>query len=372
MFFNQPYNGSSLPSKSLCFTFDDGPGPNTIPIAEYLHREGIRATFFVVGKYAIESPEILARLIELGHTVGNHTYEHPDLPYYVSLNGDIQDQVLRTDAVIRPYVGNNVFFRAPYGKWSPEVAAELNANLFTALNYIGPIHWDIGGVDCWHWFNGWSVEAAVDAYVLDIEKHGKGIVVFHDEIADMDFLKPANQTLELLKQLVPKLKTQGYTFVDFHSIEALKKAAEEALTFELGVNGKSLVISEKGTVQLGKSGSPFSAIKMPKGQLRLVYKDYNFMLNAEQLLITREENLSAIFDYIPVRNNRFMLRSYTGNYLALNVDKELAATAKFMIGAAVFSYKPLQTAANTTLTFKEKLLLFKKGVLFVKSKLFSS
>jgi len=371
MFFNQSYNGSSLPSKSLCFTFDDGPGPNTIPIAEYLHQEGIKATFFVVGKYAIESPEILSRLIELGHTIGNHTYEHPDIPYYVSINGDIQDQVLRTDAVIRPYVGDTVYFRAPYGKWSPEVAAELNANLFTALNYIGPIYWDIGGVDCWHWFNGWSVAAAVDAYVLDIEKFGKGIVVFHDEIADMNFLKPANQTLELLKQLVPKLKAQGYNFAAIQSIAPLEKAAQETLTFELTINGKSLVISENGTVELGKIGSPFSALKMPNGQLRLIHKDHNFMLNAEQLLLTKDEKLSVLFDYIPVRNNRFMLRSHSGNYLAINNNKELGATAKFMIGAAVFSYKPLQTAANTNLTFKEKLLLIKKGVLFVKSKLFS-
>jgi peptidoglycan/xylan/chitin deacetylase (PgdA/CDA1 family) len=371
MFFNQPYNGSSLPSKTLCFTFDDGPGPNTIPIAEYLHQQAIKATFFVVGKYAIESPEILSRLIELGHNIGNHTYEHPDIPYYVSINGDIQDQVLRTDAVIKQYVGDTVYFRAPYGKWSPEVAAELNANLFTALNYIGPIHWDIGGVDCWHWFNGWSVEAAVEAYLQDIEKYGKGIVVFHDEIADMDFLKPANQTLELLRQLVPKLKTQGYNFVDIHSIEPLKNAAQQPMAFELGVNGKSLVVSEKGTIQLGKSGSPFSATKMPNGQLRLTHNDYSFILNAEQVVLTKEQNSSAVFDYIPVRNNRFMLRSYSGNYLALNASKELAATAKFMIGAAVFSYKPLQTAANTKLTLKEKLLLLKKGVLFVKSKLFS-
>jgi hypothetical protein len=314
MFFNQPYNGSSLPSKTLCFTFDDGPGPNTIPIAEYLHQQAIKATFFVVGKYAIESPEILSRLIELGHNIGNHTYEHPDIPYYVSINGDIQDQVLRTDAVIKQYVGDTVYFRAPYGKWSPEVAAELNANLFTALNYIGPIHWDIGGVDCWHWFNGWSVEAA---------------------------------------------------------IEPLKNAAQQPMAFELGVNGKSLVVSEKGTIQLGKSGSPFSATKMPNGQLRLTHNDYSFILNAEQVVLTKEQNSSAVFDYIPVRNNRFMLRSYSGNYLALNASKELAATAKFMIGAAVFSYKPLQTAANTKLTLKEKLLLLKKGVLFVKSKLFS-
>lgn len=52
-----------------------------------------RPRFFVVGKYAFHHPGILQALKEMNHLIGNHTYEHPDLPYYVSVNGDIIDQV---------------------------------------------------------------------------------------------------------------------------------------------------------------------------------------------------------------------------------------------------------------------------------------
>ncbi|MEJ7560213.1 MAG: polysaccharide deacetylase family protein [Pedobacter sp.] len=373
MFTSHSYTGSSLPPKTLCFTFDDGPGENTLAIAKFLYEQDIPATFFVVGKYAIHEPEILRTLVNWNHTIGNHTFDHPDLPYYVSVNGNLQDQIIRTDTVIQSYTDNNIFFRAPYGKWSPEVAADLNANLLSTLNYVGPVHWDVGGVDCWYWLNGKSVEYALDAYILSIEEAGKGIVVFHDEIADMDFLKPANKTLELLQQLVPKLKALGYTFVSIQSIESLKEASKHKLLFELNVSkDKSLRFSSNGTLILAKSGSLFTAERMGKGQFSLLNQDKYLMITDEKLLCTTTDRaLAARFDYVPVRNNRFMLRSFSGNFLTINKNKELSATAPFMRLATVFRYTPLHVEANTKMSLRERLSIFKKGLLFIKSKIFS-
>lgn len=419
MFTTQSLSGNGLPPKTLCFTFDDGPGANTLDIAKYLYEEGIPATFFVVGKYAVHHRETLDTLIKWNHTVGNHTYDHPDLPYYVSVNGDIQDQVLRTETVL-PYSKNDtIYFRAPYGKWSQEVAAELNSNLLSALNYVGPIHWDVGGVDCWYWRQGKSVEEALETYTADIEKAGKGIVVFHDEIADMDFLKPANQTFELIKQLVPRLKAMGYSFVSLESIEAIKEAAKSNLLFELSVaKGKMLCLSSAGNIVLSESGSAFakselafsmektgsafgkpelafsnsgtafskseldfsmqktkSAFSMQKignGKVLLLIDQHYLSLSDEELVtITQDKIAAAPFDYIPVKNNCFMLRCISGNYLAIDQMKRVSATAPFMRSAAIFNYKPINVEANTDISLKERLLLIKKGFLFIKSKVFS-
>ena len=374
MFTTQSLSGNGLPPKTLCFTFDDGPGSNTLDIARYLYEECIPATFFVFGKYAVHHRETLDTLIKWNHTVGNHTYDHPDLPYYVSVNGDIQDQVLRTETVL-PYSKNDtIYFRAPYGKWSQEVAAELNSNLLSALNYVGPIHWDVGGVDCWYWRQGKSVEEALETYTADIEKAGKGIVVFHDEIADMDFLKPANQTFELIKQLVPRLKAMGYTFVSIESIESIKEAAKSNLLFELSVaKGKMLRLSSAGNIVVSESGTAFSMQKIGNGKVLLLVDQHYLSLSDEELVTTTQDKIAAApFDYIPVKNNRFMLRCVSGNHLAIDQNHRLSATAPFMRSAAIFNYKPINVEANTEISLKERLLLIKKGFLFVKSKVFSS
>ena len=116
MFFKEPLKGENLPDKTVCLTYDDGPGPNTINIARFLHSKGIAATFFVVGKYAFENEKILNELKELGHLIGNHTYTHPELRFFTSVDGDVQNEVINTNKIIEKYIdGKTIYFRAPYG-----------------------------------------------------------------------------------------------------------------------------------------------------------------------------------------------------------------------------------------------------------------
>ena len=76
MFATEPITGAALPDGSLVLTYDDGPGPNTLPVAEYLSGMGIEATFFIVGEFAEKRPDVLARVRALGHRLGNHTWTH--------------------------------------------------------------------------------------------------------------------------------------------------------------------------------------------------------------------------------------------------------------------------------------------------------
>src|SRR2546421_11386927 len=116
MFKTVPINGAGLLERSLVLTYDDGPGPNTLPIAEYLRAKNITATFFVIGKHVRERPEVLVRVWGLGHRIGNHTGSHLDLPELLKRGGDVVSEVREAfallDAIPRP-----IAFRAPGGAW---------------------------------------------------------------------------------------------------------------------------------------------------------------------------------------------------------------------------------------------------------------
>ncbi|MDN4587831.1 hypothetical protein DBA29_04875 [Xenophilus aerolatus] len=62
----------------------DGPGSDSAAIGNFLAERGVGATFFVVGKCAEQRPDALAGLHAAGHIIGKHTYDHPDMPYYVA------------------------------------------------------------------------------------------------------------------------------------------------------------------------------------------------------------------------------------------------------------------------------------------------
>ena len=380
MFHNDNIIGDRLLDKQLCLTFDDGPGEHTLPIALFLNSLNIRATFFVVGKYAQSHLEVLGKLKELGHLVANHTYEHPDLPYYCSINGNVQDQLIRTNALIKPFVDSDyVFFRAPYGKWSPEVARELNTNPLSSTNFIGPIHWEIPGIDCHYWNLGKSVEEAKLAYLGEIEKVGKGIVVMHDEIADMDIVKPKNKTLDLIQTLIPTLLQLGYHFIGLDQIEGLLEQEIALNSFYIRSNSNDWLSSEDNRL-FAANKSKRLAFKMEQhlhGKVSLTHGGKGFVAcnqnQLTQVLFSEEMNQFCLFDYIPVRNNGFLLRTYNGNYLSLNpkVDKALHADAQFIRKASLFYFQAVSQNIERKVSFSERLLLFKKAALFIKSKLFS-
>jgi len=385
MYSKTNYNGSELPPKTLCLTYDDGPGPYTYEIAKFLNEHHIQATFFVVGKYAYHNPDILAKVKELGHLIGNHTYSHPDMPYYQSIDGELQYQIIRTDLLIKKYLkGNKIYFRPPYGKWSAEVSDELNSNILSSINHIGPIHWDIAGIDCYYWDNGFSLEDTVDRYIEDIRAKDRGIVVMHDEIADMDIVKPKNKTLELTKKLIPILLEQGYKFVGLEEIESLKKDAAEFEKFNLRSvsNGKFIQQAAQEAVSIrveGKKGDVLNDIVMEDlGYGKVALKASNGMyfnsINGSTdgvLANSSEIKTFEAFDLIQLRDNQVIFRAANGNYLNIEQRKgaRLMSSAEFMRQAEIFIFISKRTHNVKRISFRRRLLLFKKRILFIKSKI---
>jgi peptidoglycan/xylan/chitin deacetylase (PgdA/CDA1 family) len=102
----------------VALTFDDGPSsPFTEQILDILRARGVPATFFVCGRNVERNPEILARIQAEGHTIGNHTYEHP-FPYF-HRRKFFESQIDRTQNAIEKVTGQRaLIFRPPFGaRW---------------------------------------------------------------------------------------------------------------------------------------------------------------------------------------------------------------------------------------------------------------
>jgi peptidoglycan/xylan/chitin deacetylase (PgdA/CDA1 family) len=96
-------------------TFDDGPHPVATPnVLDILHERGIRATFFIVGRQAHLHPEIVRRIVQEGHSIGNHSQSHRTLMFKPS--GFQQNEIRGANSVIRDVSQQTPrLFRPPYG-----------------------------------------------------------------------------------------------------------------------------------------------------------------------------------------------------------------------------------------------------------------
>jgi peptidoglycan/xylan/chitin deacetylase (PgdA/CDA1 family) len=224
MFSEYNLDGSRLPKKTLCFTFDDGPGetvgtgrgPKTLKIAEWLKENEIAATFFMLGRHLVQYPNIAAEVSKLGHIIGNHAFcHHKNFLELFDAKWDYFSEIEITDELIRIYNPNhNIYFRPPWGSFSPELAIQMNREISNGLNHIGPFLWDIGGNDWSYWLNGMSAEQCAEYLWNDIQNKDHGIVLMHDSTADLLVAKRNNLTFETLQILIPRLKGEGYHFVN--------------------------------------------------------------------------------------------------------------------------------------------------------------
>lgn len=125
---NSPVFGSVLgrlptDEKVISLTFDDGPNPDATPlILDALAERNVKATFFILGRHAERWPELVMRVAQEGHQIGNHGYFHRKLhlkrPFYVR-----QDIKLGKRAIERAGAPSPAWFRAPHGFRNPWVTS---------------------------------------------------------------------------------------------------------------------------------------------------------------------------------------------------------------------------------------------------------
>lgn len=225
MFLHQDIKGHHWPAGTICLTYDDGPGADTLELGRYLFERDIAATFFAVGQHVEAHPDVLPRLQAWGHLIGNHTYSHPGLVALARAGGDVVEELRQTDRLIRPYAsGETIFFRAPYGNWREKVAEDSEEDKSTSLiadilngdgrftDYVGPVNWDIVAEDWACWKQGISPEECARRYLAETERVGRGIVLMHDSCEEEEGRRQ-NRTMQMTKILVPMLQERGYRFV---------------------------------------------------------------------------------------------------------------------------------------------------------------
>jgi peptidoglycan/xylan/chitin deacetylase (PgdA/CDA1 family) len=108
---------SRADDEGIWLTLDDGPDPEDTPkILELLERHGIHAVFFVVGQKAEKYPELIRRIHDSGHVLGNHTWSHPQASFWCKGPWATQREIVRCQEVVESITGEApTMFRAPVG-----------------------------------------------------------------------------------------------------------------------------------------------------------------------------------------------------------------------------------------------------------------
>ena len=133
-------------TKKIAITFDDGPHPYyTEQLLDGLKERGVKATFFVTGEHAELHPDIIKRMNEEGHLIGNHTYSHIQLGK--NNREEFKQQLIKTNEIISEITGKEVLYvRPPYGTWDKTFESELN--MFPVLWTVDPKDWCSDNVAC--------------------------------------------------------------------------------------------------------------------------------------------------------------------------------------------------------------------------------
>jgi peptidoglycan/xylan/chitin deacetylase (PgdA/CDA1 family) len=177
--------------KAVYLTFDDGPIPNITPwVLDLLDKYNIKATFFLVGDNVRKHPEEFKMIVERGHRVGNHTFNHISGLKYLSYN--YLENTNKADELI-----NSTLFRPPHG-WMRWGQYMVLSHRYTV------VMWDLVTRDYSKRLNGRQVLRNVKKYV----RNGS-IITFHDSIKSEKNMKYA------LPRAIEWLLEQGYEFKTF-------------------------------------------------------------------------------------------------------------------------------------------------------------
>lgn len=134
-FFLPIFNRGRCGTKGVALTFDDGPCPESTPILlELLERYNLTATFFVVGKNAEKHPELLRKILDCGHSIGNHSLRHDNL---LMLRGPqaLRQDIHATQRIIEKSGVRSLVFRPPIGITNPYLGKILDTEGLVTIGY---------------------------------------------------------------------------------------------------------------------------------------------------------------------------------------------------------------------------------------------
>ena len=184
---------------TVYLTFDDGPSDLTSEVIDILKEEGVGATFFVIGKSAINNQDLLKRMVSEGHTIGNHSYTHNYSKIYHSFSAYF-DEIIKTEEVIYDITGKRTsLIRAPGGTYM-----NWDSFYFYYMDQADYLIYD------WNVDSGDASRKNVSAQeILDQIKKSKFkeklIILLHDG-------KGHKNTVQALPDIIKYYKDKGYQF----------------------------------------------------------------------------------------------------------------------------------------------------------------
>lgn len=185
------YVGSSMveePSR-IALTFDDGPSSKcTGRLLDGLKERNVKATFFLIGENAKENPELVKRLDQEGHLLGNHTYHHVEITEIS--DEQAKREILDTDEVIYSIIGKHIeYMRPPFGLWQRDLEREIE---------VMPVMWTIDPLD-------WTTENVDEIVNKVVTEAGEDdIILLHDCY---------DSSVDAALRIVDILKEEGFDFV---------------------------------------------------------------------------------------------------------------------------------------------------------------
>ncbi len=182
-------SATPVEAPKIALTFDDGPSAAWTPaLLDGLKERGVKATFFLIGENADKNPEIVKRMAEEGHLIGNHTYHHVELTK-VSEN-EARLELADTNAVIARITGKEPeYMRPPFGAWQRKLEQEIR--MLPVLWTIDPLDWTTENPD-----------EIVNKVVTEAEEND--IILLHDCY---------KSSVEAGLRIVDILQEEGFVFV---------------------------------------------------------------------------------------------------------------------------------------------------------------
>lgn len=180
--------------KMVALTFDDGPHPvYTERLLDGLKERDVKATFFLIGKSADKYPDLVKRMAEEGHLIGNHTMDHVQLNH--KTYEEAIEQIRQSNQIISQITGQTPqYIRPPFGEWSKELQEEVD---------MTAVLWDVDPVD-------WKVKNT-DTVVKRILKNARDgdIILLHDVYGT---------SVDAALEIVDQMRAEGYEFVTVDEI----------------------------------------------------------------------------------------------------------------------------------------------------------
>lgn len=178
----------------IAITFDDGPYPKyTKALLDGLKERNVKATFFVIGESAEKYPDVIKRMSEEGHLIGNHTYHHVELTAVGTET--FKEELRSTSELLYEITGEYPeFIRPPFGAWSKSLESELG--MIPVLWSVDPLDWQCTDARC-----------VAENVLSSVEEND--IILMHDCY---------ESSVEAAFTIIDELKKQGYEFVTVDEI----------------------------------------------------------------------------------------------------------------------------------------------------------